>query len=320
MNNMTAPLTFTGSISPEARWRAEVLSTQQATRKKGEQVRLNTLSVSFVNFYLQCMGFETDLKSSDSWNPVQQTLLDVADLEVKNLGKLECRPVMEGTQVIYVPPEVMSNRIGYLAVEISQSFREATLLGFTQKVSTDWFSISQLQCLRTFHEYLENLSSIKPDKLASLGIVRRKHLVNLEQWFENIFEVGWQPIETLLGTYPANLSLNLRSTPQANVWQGKLIDLGVQHQNQSVVLVVSLSPEIDRKMDILVEVHPEKGQTYLPSNLQLMALDEEGATVMEAIARNSNSYMQLQFSGSFGERFSVKVVLGDVSAIENFVI
>ena len=61
MNNMTDLFTFTGPISPEARHRAEKVYRQQATPKKGEQVRLNTLSVSFVNSYLQCMGFETDL-------------------------------------------------------------------------------------------------------------------------------------------------------------------------------------------------------------------------------------------------------------------
>lgn len=128
------------------------------------------------------MGFETDLEGSDSWNPLQQTLLDVADLDVKKLGKLECRPVLEGTQVIYVPPEVDSNRIGYLGVQISNSFREATLLGFVKKVSKD------------------------------------------------------------------------------------------------------------------------------------------GATIMEATARSANSHIQLQLSGLHGEHFSVKMVLGDVKVIENFVI
>lgn len=50
---MTVLLTFTGPISPDARRRAEQLCRQQATPEKGEQVRLNTLSVSFVNSYLQ---------------------------------------------------------------------------------------------------------------------------------------------------------------------------------------------------------------------------------------------------------------------------
>jgi hypothetical protein len=73
-------------------------------------------------------------------------------------------------------------------------------------------------------------------------------------------------------------------------------------------------------MDISVEVRPPSGQTYLPPNLQLMVLDDLEAAVMEAQTRSTNSYIQLQFSGSPGERFSVKVALGTVSVIENFVI
>lgn len=320
MINMTASLTFTGPISLEVRRRAEQLCRQQTTSAKGFQVFLNTLSVSFVNSYLQCMGFETDLEASDSWNPVQQTLLDVADLELKNIGKLECRPVLEGTQVVYVPPEVESNRIGYLVVQISQSFREANLLGFVKKVSSDSLAISELQPLENLLEYLEELSQVKLAELASSFIAPRESLVNLKQWFENIFEVGWQEIEAVLGTQPANLVLSLRSIPEACLWRGKLIDLGIEHQSQSVVLVVALTPENEQKMGILVEVHPKRGQTYLPPHLQLMLLDNLGEAVMEAQARSANSYIQLQFSGSQGEHFSVKVTMGDVSVIENFVI
>ncbi|HEY9672047.1 MAG TPA: DUF1822 family protein [Waterburya sp.] len=320
MNNRAASLTFTSPISPRTRQLAEHWSKQHATQKKREQVFLNTLSVSFVNSYLQGMGFETDLEKSDSWNPLQQTLLDVADLEVKNLGKLECRPVWEGTQIIYVPPEVELNRIGYLAVQISQSFREATLLGFVKKVSTDSLPISQLQSLERFHEYLEYLSQAKLAELAYPSISPGKTLVNLSRWFENNFELGWQEIEALLGSQPTNLAVNLRSAPEAGVERGKLIDLGIELTGEAVVLAVSLTPQNEQEMDINVEVHPTTGQTYLPPHLQLMVLDEEGEAVMEAQTRSANTYMQLQFSGSSGERFSVKVSLGDVSVSENFII
>ncbi len=320
MINMTAPLTFTSPISPEARRRAEQFCRQQAKPQKGEQVRLNILSVSFVNSYLQCMGIETNLEASDSWNPVQETLLDVADLEVKNLGKLECRPVLEGTQVIYVPPEVESNRIGYLAVQISKSFREATLLGFVKKVSTDLLPISKLQSLERFHEYLEYLSHVKLAELTSPSISLGKTLVKLEQWFENVFSSGWLSVEALLGNRSANLALSLRSTKEAGVLRAKLIDLGIQMTGQAVILVVAVTPQNGQEMDISVEVHPKKGQAYLPPNLQLMVLDNLGEAVMEAIARSANNHIQLQFSGSLEERFSVKVALGDVSVIENFVI
>ncbi|HEY9638692.1 MAG TPA: DUF1822 family protein [Coleofasciculaceae cyanobacterium] len=320
MNNSTAPLTFTAPISPLARQRAEQLFKQQATPEKGEQVRLNILAVCFVNSYLQGMGFETDLEASDSWNPIQQIFLDVADLNVKNLGKLECRPVLEETQVIYIPPEVESNRIGYLAVQINQSFREATLLGFVKKVSSEQFPISQLESLERFHEYLEYLSHIKQAELASPSFAPSKTWVKLEQWFETIFESGWQEIEALLGTQRANLALTIRSPAKVSVERGKLINLGMQYQSQKVILVVALTPENDKEIDITVEVHPKRGQTYLPPNLHVMVLDNLGESVMEATARSKNSHIQLQFSGEPRERFSVKVTLDDVSVIENFVI
>lgn len=307
MSNITNFLTFTGPIPVDGRRLAEKWCKQQATPEKGEQVRLNILSVSFVNSYLQYMGFETELEASDSWNPLQQTLMDVADLQIKNLGKLECRPVLAGT--VYIPPSVMSDRIGYVAVQISESFREATLLGFVKQVSTDSLPIGKLQSMEDLLEYLEYLQ-LQQEAPSNT-------LVNLKQWFENIFEVSWQSIETLLGTEVANLALRFRSLV---VERAKVINLGMQPSSQSVILVVRLSPENKPEMSINVEVYPNNGQTYLPANLQLMVLDEEGTSVMEAKAKNSNKNIQFQFIGEPGERFSVKVVLGDVSAIENFII
>jgi hypothetical protein len=320
MSNITDILTFTGPISPDARRRAEQLCRQQATPEKGKQVRLNTLSVSFVNSYLQYMGFETDLEASDSCNPVQQALMDVADLSLKNLGFLECRPVLEGEQFIYIPPEVQSNRIGYVAVQISKSFREAKLLGFIKQVASDLLPISQLQSLENLLEYLEELTQVNATELAEQSLTPNKTLVKLKQWLENIFEAGWQEIETLLGAQNANPAWSQRSANGAFVSRGKLIDLGKQMSEQAVVLVVTLPPDNEQEMDIIVEVHPISGQNYLPPYLQLMVLDFEGVSVMEAQTRSSNKNIQLQFSGEVGERFSVKVALGDVSVIEDFVI
>lgn len=320
MSNMTVLLTFTGPISPDARRRSEQLCKQQATPEKGEQVRLNTLSVSFVNSYLQYMGFDTDLEASDSWDPVQQTLMDVADLSLKNLGFLECRPVLADTQFVYVPPEVQSNRIGYVVVQISKSFREAKLLGFVKQASIDLLPISQLQPLEKLLDYLEYISEVKVAKLAEELLTSSNNLVNLKQWFENKFEAGWQEISACLGTQTDYPLLSLRSGNKVFVSRGKQLDLGKQVSSQAVFLVVALTPENEQEMDIIVEVHPTSGQTYLPPNLQLMVLDFEGAAVMEAQARSANKNIQLQFSGEPGERFSVKVVLGDVSVVEDFVI
>ncbi|MCC5609530.1 DUF1822 family protein [Nostoc sp. CHAB 5834] len=323
MDKIADTLTFTGPIPLDGRHRAEELCRQQATQRKAEQVHLNTLSVSFVNSYLQYMGFETDLDKSDSWNVVQQTLMDVADLSLKNLGSLECRPVFEDAQFIYVPPEVQSNRIGYVAVEIRKSFREATLLGFVKQVQTDLLAINQLQPLDNLLEYLEELTQVRQAELASQSLTDNKTLVNLKQWLENIFEVGWQEIETLFDYQIANQDWSLRSANGSFVSRGKLIDLGKTGTIQSVILVVGFIQENEQEIDIIVEVHPILGEIYLPPNLQLMVIDFEGVegeSIMEAQTRSTNKNIQLQFSGDVGERFSIKLVLGNISVIESFLI
>ncbi|MFL9459010.1 DUF1822 family protein [Tolypothrix bouteillei VB521301_2] len=320
MSNKTDCLTFTGPISPGERRLAEQLCRQQATPEKGEQVRLNTLSVSFVNSYLQCMGFETDLEASDSWNPVQHLLMDVADLSLKNLGSLECRPVLPGEQFVYVPPEAQSNRIGYVAVQISQSFREAKLLGFVKEVSDNVLSIAHLHSLEDLLDYLEYLAKSNTAKLAEDSLTVNKKLVKLTQWIEKIFDVDWQEIQALLGNQPIYAGSSLRSTKGDLVSRGKLINLGKLLTEQSVVLVVTLTPDNEQEMDVIVEVHPTSKDNYLPSNLHLTLLDCDGASVMEAQTRSTNKNIQLEFSCEIGERFSVKLALGDISAIESFAI
>lgn len=310
-------LTFTGPISPEARHQAEQFYRQQATLEKSEQVRLNTLAIYFVNFYLECMGFETNLEAGESWNPVQQTLMDVADLSLKDLGSLECRPVLVNAQFVYVPPEVQANRIGYVAVQINESLREATILGFIKQVSTEMLPTSQLQPLENLLEYLEELSQAQLAEFTTQLLMPSRTLVNLKQWLENNFERGWQKISDVLVPQPADEAWNLRD---ANlVSRGKQIDLGKHMTTQSVVLVVAFSAENLQETNINVEVHPTSGQTYLPPNLQVSVLDFEGVAIMEAQARSANKNIQLQFSVELGERFSVKVTLGEAIAIEDFV-
>ncbi|MUG92920.1 DUF1822 family protein [Scytonema sp. UIC 10036] len=311
---MTTLSTFTGSISPVGRRLAEKWSRQQATAEKSRQVLLNTLSVAFVNFYLQCMGFETDLEASDSWDPVQQTLMDIADLFIKNLGRLECRPVLENAQFVYVPPEVQSNRIGYIAVQISESLEEAKLLGFIKEVSIDNLPINSLQPLENLLKHLESLELQK-------ATLPNQNWLNLKRWFENIFEFGWESIESIVFTEPV---LQFRSSEEElrnSVERAKLIDFGIQASRVSVGIVVKVMTDLDNfdEMKILVELHPTNGQEYLPPLLHVMILDEEGTAVMEAKAKNDNKKIELQFSASAGDNFSIKIALGDVSVIENFV-
>jgi hypothetical protein len=300
MNPEIEPWTFTVSLALEAHSRAEQFRRYQSNPHKAKQVYLNTLAVYAANVYLQCRGFETDLDKSASCDPAMQMLLDTADLVVENRGKLECRPVLPDAEVVCVPAEVWQDRIGYVAVQLNESLREATLLGFVEKVARSELPLSQLRSLEELPGYL---NKIRP-------------LVNLSQWFENVFEAGWQAVEALLDTEPTELAFSFRGA--TDVMRCKLIELGTP--GQAVAMIVTITRESEQEMDISVEVQPPKGQTYLPSNLQLMVLDEDGEAVIDARARSDNKKIQLEFGGEPGDRFAVKVALGDVSVTETFII
>jgi hypothetical protein len=152
--------------------------------------------------------------------------------------------------------------------------------------------------------------------------------INLGQWFQEVFEAGWQSLDTLLNTGSGNLAFSFRQgrpsvTEVRKVFvEGiKLIDLGMELENQSVALLVGLAPETEQRVGIRVQLYPAGGQTYLPSNIKLILLSQSGATLQEYKARTQDSLIQLKrFTCPMGKCFSVKVALDDFSITEDFVI
>jgi hypothetical protein len=153
---------FTVYLAREAHQIAEHFSQEQAEFEKAEQIYLNTLAVYAVNFYLQCLGFKTDFSAHQSRDSTRHSWLKVADLGVKDKGSLECRHVLPGSDFFEVPQAALSDRIGYVAVEINESMKEATLLGFTKQVTSQLFPLSQLRRLDDLPAYLNQLKNSHP--------------------------------------------------------------------------------------------------------------------------------------------------------------
>ncbi|HEY9603342.1 MAG TPA: DUF1822 family protein [Allocoleopsis sp.] len=369
---------------------ARQFSAQQLNPQEAEQVYLNTLAVWAVNDYLTLLEFDTDLKQSDCWHPVLRLCVDVADIQVKGLGKLECRPVKvsrsaiedkqplpsqpiqlhrdvserEATPLCLIPPEVWCDRIGYIVVGIDEDAKEAILLGFSPTAGTGELCLSQLQSMDALIRHLDHLAQLR---------------VNLSQWMLNRFEAGWQQVESLFDTEPessdsstsstsgsslgqwfhntldrsrqaiANLfssesdsqlqfqeALNFRHPeaanvppgkartrlfPEADVTRAKLIDLGMQFGTKSIALLVALTQECDRKVSILVQVHPASDERYLPPHLKLVLLSELGEALQEVESRGQDLCIQLrQFKARPGTCFDIQVALDDVSIKESFAI
>lgn len=323
MNSVEIPL-LTVPLDREVHTIAEQFAAEQATPQKGKRVYLNTLAVYAVHNYLRWLQIETALSHRDSWYSSLQAVFDVATLLLPGVGKLECRPVLPGETTFSVSP-MTEDRIGYVAVQFSECLDTVQLLGFIPAINapeqSEQLPIANLQPLDTLLDYI-------PEEIPLP--TANNQPINLSLWFEKTFEAGWQTVEALLGTQATNLAFSVRSTYQLSnpahpatgvtLMRGKLIDLGIQQTSQPLALIVTLTPETSEEVNICLQVHPTGEQLYLPPNLQLIVLDESGATCMEATASSADNWLQQEFSGQPQERFSVKVALGDVSITENFVI
>ena len=107
--------------------------------------------------------------------------------------------------------------------------------------------------------------------------------------------------------------------PKAGVGRCRKIDLGMQLDEHSVALLVYLMPETEDKVAVLLKVLPTGNDNCLPPNLELIVIDESEEVFEQATARNADNWIQLQFNYQAGDSFAVKVALGDVSHIEEFV-
>ncbi|WP_017316097.1 DUF1822 family protein [Mastigocladopsis repens] len=315
MSYLTESVTFTVPLTSDAYQLAKHYSQGQKDLQKIQQIRLNTLAVYAVNFYCNCLEIETELDNSYNWNPGSRTLMNVAELQIKDVGKLECLPVLPDAKVCYVPPEVWDDRIGYVMVQIDEEAWEAKLLGFVAKVTKEEFSLSQLGSLEDLIDSLEPLPVISGLKNAILGL--EQGLVRLNQWFDDFFDGGWQPEELVF----AGAVRSARSADESEVNAAKVIRLGMQMPEQTVTLIVRQRKLSEQEIDIRLRLYPGNDSLYLADGVKLTVLNEFGEPIptLEAEARADN-WLQLQFTGSPGDKFSIRVTLAADSITENFVI
>ncbi len=322
LENRAIPLPITREIISVA----SQFASRQPTPEKAEQVRLNTIAVSVVNNYLNMLSVSTDLAGSDSWNPVMQLCENVADLNLTEIGKLECRPIKSSDFSCQVPLEVWDLRIGYVVVQIDDDQKKAAILGFTPQVASEELVIAELES----PEALLDCIHTSPQAVSA----PQNSLTDLGQWFNEVFETGWQTVENLLNPEqltPAYGFRNLGSSsdqPDSNpneesVTRAKLIDLSVQLSDRKVVLLVKIAPEenssANNSVSVILQVLPQNDQVYLPAGLELQVLEASAQDVfMETQARGRDNYIQLQFSGQPQELFQVRISLDGVDFSEQF--
>ncbi len=321
MNIILTANAFKVSLMLSTRICAEKFRRQQNDPQKAKQVYLNSLAVGAVQNYLNSLGWLTNCEQSDSWNPIMQTLMDVADLEIPNYGKIECRVVLFEQQELIVPPEVQSDRIAYVVVKFGSSLRECELLGFVPEITTDKILLSQLQPIEKLTSYLREYKRLQAEK-------QPQPIIELSKWYQGIIDDGWQLVEKV---FPPEMVLSFRSPNKLQelpkidkLSQGisrvKLLDLGREQHVIHIALILQLVTQDNGAMDISAKICPTNTSLYLPQGLEIMILDETQKSVLQATANKTNETIEFLFSGEPGEVFSIKASFNDNNVVETFII
>lgn len=311
-------------ITLAARQIAQDFGQQQSTPEKYQQVYLNTLAVLAVKEYLALMEIPCNLDASDSWNPVVRLCADVADLVIPGMGSLECRPILPDTPTCLLPPEVWSDRVGYVIVIIDEQHRRARILGFTPTAQAGQIAIEQLQPLESLLAHISEFMLV--DAKASAF-----SQTDLGQWLQGIFNQSWQVVEDLLQPSTLEPAFNFRSAATTStveldddtvqIKRAKLVKFKNDAEEIPLVLIMNLlQTETDTQRMLCVQLRPAGQCASLPANLVLRVLDNQHNTFLEAQSRQADNYLQLEFSGLPGEQFHLDLEQGKHILTETFII
>lgn len=124
----------------------------------------------------------------------------------------------------------------------------------------------------------------------------------------------WQAAEYLWAIDPHHPNAAIR----------RIMDLGIQLMGCPVALMVAVLRKPDHRIGVLLRAYPTGSHNKLPPGLQLLGVNENGASIpgLEAVARNEplDEYISLYFSADEGDRFGVKLVLADANITEYFIV
>ncbi len=310
-------ISFIVPITRSMKQKAEQLANSFPHKK--EQIYNNFLAVAAVQFYLDCMGIKTELENSSSQAVVIQVLADIADLLIPGVGLVECRPVLADEDMCFVPPEVWSDRIAYLVVNLDYDRNEAEILGFLPQVEQAKIPLERLQSLDNFITHVDCIQNPVP--------------VKIRDWVKAIMSEGWLTLEELAKVLDPSpqvaTATGWRKNPTAS-WPGvktagaKILSLGrstetIEYQEDKIALLVGLGEQNQDLINIHIRLVPWPPTKILPEGVHLSIINNQDEVVINANASRSPG-LEVDFMGQTDEQFGVKVTVGKVAIAESFVI
>ena len=294
---------------------AREFSGQQKNTAKARQVLLNTLAVRAVGFYCRnLLSVETDFENSHSWDSSARILMDVADLEIKGLGKLECRPIRPGEKVCYVPPEVWEDRIAYVIVEIDEKEKIANILGFVRKVAAEPVSLEQLQPLEDLIDVFDSISLQQRIE----QIIRIEKLL-ASDWLES------EKVLTVSSRGKGYRSMSQSSIDSSLVDKGKLIS--IDGRDFALMVDIRQQENEQNKVKVSFELIPVGNIRSLPSGLEFALLAPSGKMLTSATAKQGDNCLRitpifdlekLELAKQNGKLYEIKITCNGKTYSESF--
>jgi hypothetical protein len=179
----------------------------------------------------------------------------------------------------------------------------------------------ELETSENIRRAVRQLYNSQSDVTFPPDMEERDALVHLLQNTPNE-SIRWKAAEYLWTIAPNYPGLAMR----------RVMDLGIHLLGHPIALMVAVLRKLDGKVAVLLRAYPmcdSLGHRFtsrpkLPPGLRLIGLNENGAPIpsLEAVARSEppDDYISLYFSADFGDRFSVRLVLEDISITEQFVV
>jgi Protein of unknown function (DUF1822) len=293
---------------------AAKFAAAQTSVAKGQKVYLNTLAVCAVRQYLSCgCELDLDLSQGDSWQVGLQSIMNVADLVIPNVGKIECLVLLPNTTEIQIPPATIDERIGYVIVQFGEDLNSVEILGFIDRLESEITSVD-LARLQPLDDLLDVIYSVR--------------INNLREFLVGKFGTGWEPIENLIGIPNQEFALrNTISLPTNTSYDNirdfiasKMINLRANIANIPLLMMIGLGEEADGRVKVRIRLHAAGGVPALPAHLKLTLQAENGRVLSEIQYPEAMNFIQLQsFKLLPGTQFKIRVELDNSSFTESFV-
>jgi Protein of unknown function (DUF1822) len=122
----------------------------------------------------------------------------------------------------------------------------------------------------------------------------------------------------LLGTQP-DLAFSFRQAGDVSEQSIQRVKEITLPNSQSVVLMLTLTPENDGRVSIRTQLYPRGGERYLPHNIRLGLISSSGEVIQSVAARETDNSIQLKrFRCPENTRFRLEMVLDDFNFTQEF--